>query len=126
MQNPALKGRLVLVVDDEADLLEMLVESLEGFGASTIGAGGEMEAAQILRAKTPDVVVSDMRMADGSGLTILKRLRESTPNPPPFILMTGSEEARLEEAGAEGIHAILIKPFTMRELEKAIVEALAC
>jgi len=107
----------VLVVDDNADLRTYLTELLSSvYDVSTAGDG--VEALEAIRARRPDIVVSDVMMPrlDGAGLVRALREEPATVSLPVILLSARAGE----EAAVEGIDAgsddYLVKPFSAREL----------
>lgn len=113
----------VLLVDDEPGMLETLSDILSGAGyAVTSVSDGDTALAEI-RAGHYDVVVMDVRMPGRDGVSVLV---ESGAPPPPVILMTAyAVEERLRIARAEGVHAIVQKPFAAPYLLGLVAEAVA-
>jgi two-component system OmpR family response regulator len=77
----------VLVVDDEAVLAEMVSMALryEGWNIATAGDGAA--ALESARSQRPDVVVLDVMLPDMSGLDVLRKLREESPQLPVLLLL---------------------------------------
>ncbi|KAA0252725.1 MAG: sigma-54-dependent Fis family transcriptional regulator [Acidobacteria bacterium] len=115
----------VLVVDDDAAIREMVALSLEKSGYAVVRAASAAEARRALSARTPDLVVCDIYMPGGDGLSVLSRVRE-LPDPPPVILMTarGSLETAAEAERA-GAFDYLAKPFDVSTLLDRARAALA-
>jgi DNA-binding NtrC family response regulator len=106
----------VLVVDDEPSIRAQLEESLQEAGYETQGAGDGREAAELALQRSFDLCLSDIRMPSMSGIELLRRLRETSPET-MFILMTafGGLETAIE-ALRLGAVDYLIKPFQHEEL----------
>ena len=107
----------VLVVDDNADLRTYLTELLSSqYQVTTAGDG--VAALEAIRARCPDIVVSDVMMPrlDGPGLVRALRADPATVSLPVILLSARAGE----EAAVEGIDAgsddYLVKPFSAREL----------
>ena len=113
----------VLVVDDESYIVDEVCEFLRRRGHDPVPAGDVDEASQTLAAEPAfDVVITDMKMPQGSGLDVLRASNRSGPPRPMALLMTGqSDEGDIERATAEGVVSVLHKPVSLRK----IVEALA-
>jgi CheY-like chemotaxis protein len=120
-------GRLsILLVEDHADTARALKRLLDGLGYD-VRAADSVQAALHLAAQTDfDVLVSDLGLPDGSGLDIMRHLRQSRPGaaaPAPVgIALTGygmeEDVARSRDAGfAEHI----TKPVNFDRLQQAIV-----
>lgn len=69
-------GVRILIVDDEELLREILSETFEMYGATVDSAAGGNEAFMKLQASRYDVLISDVRMPDGDGLTLMSKLRQ--------------------------------------------------
>ncbi len=111
--SPPLKGLRILLVDDEQELREIFAEELLFLGAEVSTASRTCEALALLR-KGPgvDVILSDLRMPEGGGLSLIKTIRaEMGAESPLFVLMTGFMEMAPERAEAEGIAQIFEKPL---------------
>jgi len=80
-----LAGLKILVVDDEPDARLLLKRVLEDCKAEVFIAGSAAEAIQIIKANRPDVLVSDIGMADVDGYEFLRRVRSLSPKEGPHI-----------------------------------------
>ena len=116
----------ILVVEDEKGMRETLLGILEEEGYRVTGCESAQQALKHLVSDDPvQVVISDLRLPDGSGLQILWTLKKINPDV-AFILITG--HASLEtamEAVNEGAFAYLVKPVDIDELHSTIRKALA-
>ena len=74
----ALKGITVLVVDDEGDVRDILTKVLEAAGAGVLTAAGVEDALAVLKARSVDVLVTDLVMPGQDGYELLKRVRHET------------------------------------------------
>lgn len=120
----ALEGLRVLVVDDDADLLEPFALLLQVNGAEVGRATSVDEALDRLSGLHPDVVVTDLAMPRKDGFTLLRELRRRPDGRDvPVIAFTAYadfERARLAGAGFE---AVIAKPGDPRTLIEAIEAA---
>lgn len=116
MDDTSLRGKNILVVDDEVDLREIVASELEYMGAIVSQAGNIMAADGILKQKKIDLIISDIRMPGGTGVELLKTVKARNILYPPVILITGFADITPEEAYAEGAEALLNKPFQLDEL----------
>ena len=112
--------RKILVVDDEPELCELLSMQLEMEGFAILKADGGNEAFRLFLAETIDLIISDIRMPKGSGIDLLKQVRQSAKAHVPVILMTGFSDTKPEEAMRLGASALLTKPFTFELLAEKI------
>lgn len=106
----------VLVVDDEPVLAEMVSMALryEGWDISTAGDGAAALASA--RQSRPDAVVLDVMLPDMSGLEVLHKLREITPEL-PVLLLTAKDAVEDRIAGlSAGGDDYVTKPFSLEEV----------
>ena len=116
-------GRLLLV-DDEAPVLEMLADYFVGRGyAVTAVASGEKALAAFTRER-PAVVLLDIRMTGLDGVTVLKRLREAEPNVPVIMVTANEDEALARDTLAIGAFDYVAKPFDFEHLDRTVAAAL--
>jgi len=108
----------LLVVDDIADMREVIVQVLEEAGYSCTTAQDGAEALSLLAKETFDLVVSDWMMPNVSGPELISTLRErETLRQTPVILLTAkSDDVSRFEALDTGADGFLGKPFKPEEL----------
>ena len=113
----------ILIVDDEKNTREGLSLALEEDYEVYMASGAE-EAFNLMEAETFDVILTDLRMAGKSGLTVIDRAIK-LPNRPICIMMTayGNVETAVE-AMRRGAFDFLIKPVSLEKLEIIIKRAL--
>jgi len=104
-------GKLVLVIDDDALVLEGMRGLLHGWGCNVVTAPSEDAALAGLVGRRPDLIISDSRLADGiAGTGVIARLRGSFGAAIPAFLISGDTgPERLREARLSG-HHLLHKP----------------
>ena len=121
MPAPARRPRILVVEDDDA-LRTLLRATLDFLDAGVEEAATAAEAEARAVAWQPDVVVLDVRLPDGDGLALCRRLKEDSAGAgPAIVVLTGAHA--LVEAQAAGADAFLRKPFSPLEL-LAVVERL--
>ena len=106
-----MKKRSVLIVDDEVELLAMLRSIFERAGYLQVmtAASGE-EAMELMTAKMPDIVITDVMMPGMDGFALLQEIREISKV--PVLMLTAKGEAEDRFAGFElGADDYLVKPF---------------
>ncbi len=120
----ALAGLELLVVEDDNDLRQTLVEVVESSGGRAVQAPGGRAAWALLEARRFDLVITDIRMAEGDGLELLRRVRERPGEPVPVLLISGHADLKHDEALTRGAAGLLAKPFGMEALISGIQQAL--
>ena len=114
---------LVLVVDDEADLLEIVSDRLQAEGYRVLTARDGVEALERARAARPGCIILDLKMPRLSGFDALVELRREAPDA-HVIVLTGSPNRPLAEAcRARGADEFLLKPFDPGELLRLTARA---
>jgi CheY-like chemotaxis protein len=116
MEEEILKGKTLLVVDDETDLRDIVASELEFMGAKVFQAENILTAKDLLKKHSIDLIVSDIRMPGGTGIDLLNYLKAIDVHRPPIILITGFADITVEEAHALGAEAIMNKPFKLDDL----------
>lgn len=121
-----MKGRRILVVDDDPDVLLFLTRLLQRTGYTVLTALDAAQAVTQAHQQAPDLIVTDMTMPAGGGLSMLARLTTSTKaGPIPIIVLTGSDDPELEaRAQAAGVRCVLRKPCDNAVLLESIKTAL--
>lgn len=120
MNNDSLKGKSLLIVDDEADLREIISMEMGYFGAKVYQAESVQKALEILSQYHIDLIISDIRMPGCTGVDLLKQVREKHPHFPAMMLITGFADIDTSEALALGAEALIHKPFDMDELLNSV------
>jgi len=116
--------RHILLIDDEPKLGRVLATALQSAGYSIERATTGGEALKKLAGMTFDVVVTDLKLPDLSGMEVLQQVR-ALPDAPDVIMMTAYASAETAvEAMRLGAVDYLIKPFSIDELRIKIARLL--
>ena len=111
----------ILVVDDEPILRELLEEEFIDLGYQVLTSSGGNEAFELVQSNPKiDIVLTDMRMPDGDGVELLKKVKNSNIDSPAIILLSGFSDISEPEVFAEGAEGVFSKPPNMEMLERAI------
>ncbi len=106
----------VLVVDDEPTVRDVTQAVLELDGHRVLLADHGAQALELFREHRPDVVVSDIRMPELDGITLLERVRELSPDT-EVVLITGfADTGMVIDALRRGASNFIEKPFRPAEL----------
>lgn len=119
-------ARRILVVDDDRDVVQFLTGLLRKAGYIPLIAMDTMQAMMQAQREVPDLILTDILMPAGGGLTFLERLmRSGKTSHIPVLVLTGSGEPDLESrALAAGAVRVLQKPCDNAVLLEAIRAAL--
>ncbi|GGP15953.1 response regulator transcription factor [Oceanobacillus neutriphilus] len=111
-----IKQKRILLVDDEAALLEMVISILKNNGFQHIRTAETMkEAITVANDYKPEFAILDVMLPDGDGFALLKHLREMADYPVLFLTARGEDEDKF--AGFDsGADDYLVKPFLPKEL----------
>ncbi len=114
----------VLVVDDEEDLTWSIAKHLskdkDKYNLNTVNSGAD--ALDLLKKKSIELVISDIRMPEISGLDLLMKIRENYPETKVIIMTAyGSSEIQ-QEANERGCFRYIEKPFEINDLRQMILD----
>jgi len=79
-------NKMLLIVDDDERFCNRLSQAMERRGYGVASATSKADALQSIESAAPDFAVVDLRLGDGSGLDVVKRLQELKPNARAIIL----------------------------------------
>jgi len=115
----------VLVVDDEADIRELLELSLVRMGLSVESAGTLAAAMQLLRSKRFDLCLTDMRLPDGEGLELVRYIGEQRPDLPVAVITAFGSTENAVAALKAGAFDYVTKPLSLEHLRALVKSALS-
>jgi len=119
-----LDGLQVLVVDDEPDSRELLTLMFEQDGAEMIEAASASEALEALERLKPDILISDIKLPDEDGYSLIHKVRNLNAEQGgqiPAIALTGyAGEENRDRALSAGFNRHLSKPFGLDELAEVV------
>ena len=113
----------LLVVEDDAAILEAVSYSLEREGHEVIRAADGVSALELSRTADPDLIVLDLMLPRMSGLDVCRVVREERPAPIVVLTALGAEADTVTGLGL-GADDYVTKPFSMRELTARVAAAL--
>jgi len=119
-------SRRVLLVEDDAGLRSLIVKHLEAMGCQVDAAATAESAHAILSAaRSPyHVLIADVHLPDGTGLSVARAAHETQPNL-PLVFITGDGDARVaSEALRCDPAGYLLKPFELTELDAIVLHLL--
>ncbi|MDP2879813.1 MAG: sigma-54 dependent transcriptional regulator [Sulfuricella sp.] len=116
--------RRVLVVDDEADIRELLVLTLQRMGLEVDAAASTFEAEQYLHKNYYHLCLTDMRLPDGDGLSFLEYVTKNYPGKPVAVITAYGSAENAVAALKAGAFDYLSKPVSLTQLRALVNSAL--
>jgi len=115
------KGKRILLVDDDAEIVESLRLALESNGYTVLIARDGNQGLALSERENPDLVILDMMMPKRSGFLVLEKMRRTRETPLRVIMITANEGSR-HKAYAEmlGVDDYIRKPFDMEHLLESV------
>ena len=112
----------ILFVDDDPLTLETLRRSVEIFGHEAILASSGEEAQTLAADQKPDMIMTDMRLPDIDGLSLVRLFKESPDlSEIPVIVLSASPEMDVAELSlASGAEEFITKPVRLQTLQEVI------
>jgi CheY-like chemotaxis protein len=120
-QAAEVERRRILVVEDHSDTLRSMKLLLTRLGYQVLAAENMTEALRIAEEEHFDILLSDIGLPDGSGLELLKRIRERR-NVPALALSGFGMDEDVERSRNAGFFDHLTKPVSIDRLQSAIAE----
>lgn len=121
VQGAEIRRKRVLLVDDDAEIVESIRVALESLGYEILVARDGNQGLALADAEDPDLVILDMMMPKRSGFLVLEKLRQTRKVPVRVIMITANEGTR-HKAYAEmlGVDDYIHKPFAMDRLIESV------
>ena len=110
----------VLILEDEVSLREILRLILEDFNYQVEEAGTLEEARGKLKEGEFDLVLVDLRLPDGSGMEVVREIKEKTPETEVIIITAFASTETVKEAFELGVYDYVEKPFNLDDLKLLI------
>ncbi|MFH1212555.1 MAG: response regulator [Candidatus Neomarinimicrobiota bacterium] len=111
----------ILIVDDEQEVAELLEEFLTQLGYETDKAFSKTQAETELKKYQPGIVLLDIRLPDGDGISFLKEIKASQPEM-EVIMITGLADREIAmEALREGAADFICKPIDLDYLANSVL-----
>ena len=116
----------ILVVDDDADIVELVSLKLRSSGHEVTAVGSGETARDALAARHDvDLAVVDHMMPGMTGVDLVRALRAEGSTLPVLMLTARSQERDLENGFTAGVDDYMTKPFSPRELAARVTSLLA-
>ena len=114
----------ILIVDDEKSILDLLsvVFKKEGYGVKTASSGAK--AREILEKEPVDLVITDIKMPQTSGMDVLKFAKDLNPETPVILITAYGSIKQAIDALKAGALDYVVKPFDVEELKILVARGL--
>ena len=120
---PSLNDVQILVVDDEPDLRTLYELALVREGYAVVAVGNLAEARQLLEQQRFDVVITDMRLPDGLGTSLLLQIREQRRSERCVVITAYGSAENAVESLKTGAFDYLTKPVDIRQFRSVVASA---
>ncbi len=101
----------VLVVDDNPTMANTLADILNAKGFQVYAATSGSEALQVLHDHTVDILITDVKMPDMSGLALYRQTRQTHPRLLTFLMTAYAADELIQQGMKEGIKTVFSKPL---------------
>ena len=112
--------KAVLIVDDDPRIRNLLAESLSTLGYTTHVAADGREAMDSVRSERIDCVISDIKMPDLDGLTLLHQIKAELPSLPVIMITGFAFQQHRDRAMNSGAAGFITKPFRLEKIEEVL------
>ncbi|CAK0766529.1 hypothetical protein CCP3SC15_340012 [Gammaproteobacteria bacterium] len=120
---------LILLIEDDTQFRTMLEQMLGQDGHQVTTAANGIEGLECYRQQRPALIITDILMPKKDGIEVIMEIKRQTPDVRIIAISGGrrsiTPEFNLESATLMGVNAVLAKPFSRADLQKAIRHALA-
>ena len=115
----------ILVVEDDADIRDLLVDTIMDMGCEVVGAEDGGAGLQMALTEVPDIILLDFMMPVMDGLQVLGKLKENpkTKAIPVIMVSAKGQDADVVKALDAGATSYVTKPWRHGELESVIASA---
>lgn len=114
----------LLVVDDEADLRDLLTLTLTDTGLDVATAENLSQARKVMTGRTIDLVLTDMRLPDGDGIEFVEWMQTQTPGVPVAVITAYGNVETAVRALKAGAFDFITKPLNLERLRQVVASAL--
>ncbi|MDD2891112.1 MAG: sigma-54 dependent transcriptional regulator [bacterium] len=114
----------ILVVDDELSMQKVLSAMLQKEGYKVITANNGKEALEHFKKDSPNLVITDLKMPEMDGLTLLSEIMKVSPGVPVIMITAHGTVETAVSAMKQGAYDFIIKPFDINEIKQVVEKAL--
>ena len=117
-------SKKALIIDDEADIRELIAMSLDRIGLDTYTAANLMEARNLLEAYQFDVCLTDMKLPDGNGVEFVRYATGVQPGLPVAVITAHGNMDAAVDAMKNGAFDFVSKPVDLGLLRDLVAQAI--
>lgn len=117
-------GYKILIADDSADSLDVLIQVLTRSGYETFAAEDGYKAIEIVRDNPIDLAILDFNLPDTNGTEVLRQIHKIQLNVPVIIMSADNSQSVKLDAFEAGACKFLSKPINLRRLEYYVSKAI--
>ena len=118
-----MSGDAIVIIEDNEDLRDEIVDYLRRRGRSAVGCRTLAEAQDVCRQQSPAVVVADIHLPDGDGVSFCRDMAERYPDI-KWVLMSGNADlVRQGNQARTSAFAVIDKPIPLRTLDRFVADA---
>ena len=110
----------VLVVDDELELRHLVSDVLEGLDVTVCTAGSGKEALEMARRQAPDLLITDLRLGDCTGLDVIDDVRKLAGDVPAVVITGHGDPQSLAAASRRRPVEVMTKPLDIDRLRQTV------
>lgn len=114
-----------LVIDDEADIRELIALTISRMGLEFHTAANLEEARNLLQTYHFDLCLTDMRLPDGNGVEFVKHIQSTQPSMPVAVITAHGNMEAAVEAMKNGAYDFVSKPVDINQLRQLVTHAVA-
>ena len=112
--------RSILVVDDEAEIVDQVKEYFEEECFRVLTAETGLEGIEIVKREKPDILILDMKLPDIPGLQVLKEAKSKSPKTKVITVTGYIDQGMFDQAEELGRDVFLQKPFDLQKLKQVV------
>ncbi|HHS13103.1 MAG TPA: response regulator [bacterium] len=112
-----------LIVEDEEPIRVLLEQALAGLGFTAASAENGREGLEALESGSYDLLLTDIRMPEMDGLTMIKRIRQKNNLIPILVITAFPSVDSAVDSLSEGADDYLVKPVNLKDLEGKVRKA---
>ena len=113
----------IWIVDDEKNLNQGLAMALEGKGCDVTQAYSLADLSSLLAERAPDIVLLDVRLPDGDGISALPAILRARPEAKVIVMTAYGDSPTIVRAIQEGAYDFLDKPFPLEAVKNLVARA---